>query len=319
MGSRRDPYDYQVTVVRPPDFDEFWRQVMADLTALPLAPSVTPVPERSSPDVDVFRIHYTSLDGLRISGWYCLPADRPEPLPALLLPPGYISDPTIPKSWAREGYAALALAPRGKIGSNALYDPGFPGLLIHHLTDRDSYAYRGLYADAARAVDFVQSRPEVDANRVGIYGSSQGGALAVTTAALRPDAIVCAVSGVPYLCAFRDSVRLTRSYPYEEINEYLRLHPERREQVFETLDYFDVINFAQWVRAPTHVYVGMEDDVCPPETGLALYEALPGEKALDPLVDCAHTAGYGRSQRPVRKFLAQHLWPRPSGLKEQPA
>ena len=71
-----------------------------------------------------------------------------------------------------------------------------------------------------------------------------------------------------------DCAALTHSYPYEEINEYLRLYPDREPMVRETLAYFDGINFAPLIKAPMFVYIGLEDDVCPPETGYALVEAM---------------------------------------------
>ena len=311
MLAERVPERYEVTVERPADFAEFWAETMTAAAAIPLNPRLDHIPLRSTPEVDTYELHYDSLDGLRIAGWYCVPrgSTLPPPYPALLLAPGYISEPTLPKSWARKGYAAIGLAPRGKLRSNAVFNPGYPGLLVHHITDRDTYSYRGFYVDATRAVDVLLGRPEVDAGRIGIYGSSQGGTLALTTAALRPDAIACGVAGVPYLCAIMDAARLTRSYPYEEINEYLRMHPDDEPLVRRTVAYFDGLNFAPRIQAPMLIYVGLEDDVCPPETGLAAYDALRGPKQLHALPRCAHDAGNGRIMPYVEEFLATHLKP----------
>ena len=76
--------------------------------------------------------------------------------------PGYVSEPTLPKSWAKLGYAAVGVAPRGKLRSNRHFNPGYPGLLVNNIVDRHTYSYRGFYVDACRAVDFVLTRPEVD-------------------------------------------------------------------------------------------------------------------------------------------------------------
>ena len=112
---------------------------------------------RSTDEVDVYEIGYDSLDGLRIAGWYCRPKERylAPPYPALLIVPGYVSEPTLPKSWAKMGYAAVGVAPRGKLRSNRHYNPGYPGLLVNNIVDRHTYSYRGFYVDACRAVDFV--------------------------------------------------------------------------------------------------------------------------------------------------------------------
>jgi cephalosporin-C deacetylase len=308
---RKPAEQYGTTTVRPPDFDQFWTEVMAAAAQIPLRPSLEPVPLRSTDLVDVYEIGYDSLDGLRIAGWYCVPKESylPPPYPGLLIVPGYISEPTLPKSWAKRGYAAVGVAPRGKLRSNRHFNPGYPGLLVHNIVDRHTYAYRGFYVDACRAVDFLLSRPEVDHRRIGVHGSSQGGALTVVTAALRADVIACGAAGAPFLCGFLDAVALTHSYPYEEITEYLRSYPEREPQVRETLMYFDVINFAPRVRCPMLLYIGLVDDDCPPETGYALYHALSCRKTLLAYPRCAHDAGNYWAMREVESFLAEHLSP----------
>ncbi len=246
MAQRKPAHEYQVTLERPADFDHFWADIMAEVNEIPLNPSMEHIPMRSNDEVDVYEIHYDSLDHVRVAGWYARPTESniAPPYPGLLIVPGYVSEPTLPKSWAKMGYATVGVAPRGKLRSNRHFNPGYPGLLINNIIDRNTYSYRGFYVDAARAVDFLLTRPEVDGSRIGVHGSSQGGALTITTSALRNDVITCGAAGAPYLCGFMDCAALTHSYPYEEINEYLRLHPDHEPMVRDTLEYFDGINFA---------------------------------------------------------------------------
>jgi cephalosporin-C deacetylase len=310
MTQVRNPAEHHPSsTVRPPDFDAFWAEIMATAQGIPLNPTMAPLAWRSTEAVDVFEIGYDSLDGVRIAGWYCVPKHIQPPYPGLLIVPGYISEPTLPKSWANQGYAAVGVAPRGKLRSNRQYNPGYPGLLVDNIVDRNTYAYRGFYVDATRAVDFLLTRPEVDAARIGVHGSSQGGALTLTTAALRADVIACGAAGAPYLCGFMDAASLTHSYPYEEINEYLRQYPEREQAVRETLNYFDGINFASVIRCPMQINIGLRDDVCPPETGFAMYEALTCPKILHTYESCAHDAGSYWEAAHVEAFLRQHLQP----------
>lgn len=301
----------RVDVYRPDDFDDFWNATLARVAEIPLRPTFDYVPERSTAEVAVYDVHYDSWEGVRISGWYAVPRAEhlPGPYPALMLLPGYISEPTIPRNWARQGYAAFAVAPRGKLRSNQLFDPGYPGLLVHDIVDPNTYGYRGFYVDAVRAVEAVLTRPEVDPGRVGLQGSSQGGALTITTAALLPDTVTCGAAGAPYLCGFMESARLTHSYPYEEINEYLRVHPDHERQITESVGYYDGINFAPGIRAPMLVYIGLEDDVCPPETGFAVHEAMTCEKELLTYERCGHDAGNHWAGALVEQFLAGHLEP----------
>ena len=61
---------------------------------------------------------------MRIAAWYCRPTRRAERSPAILFLPGYQMDPPIPKEWARKGYCALSVAPRGKLRSNRQFNSG---------------------------------------------------------------------------------------------------------------------------------------------------------------------------------------------------
>src|SRR5437764_9050923 len=186
--------------VKPDDFDAFWNDVLGQASAVPLEPELIPDPLRTSEDVEVFQAFYTSVDHVRVAAWYCRPARRAARTPAIMYLPGYQMDPPIPKEWARKGYIALSVAPRGKLRSTRQFNPGYPNLLTHNIVDRHTYAYRGFYVDAWRGIDFLLGRPEVDPERIGVTGSSQGGGLTVTTAAIRPE-VPAAARRAPYPCA----------------------------------------------------------------------------------------------------------------------
>jgi cephalosporin-C deacetylase len=307
MGERTAMEDFRSRVTRPADFDAFWDGLLAESAALPLNEVLEPEPARSTEDVEVFSAYYDSLDGVRIAGWYCRPRRHEGRLPALIVVPGYLSEPKVPKGLARGGYAVFSAAPRGKLRSCAQFNPGYPGLLTHNIVDRNTYGYRGFYADAWRVVDFLLAREEVDPQRIGVTGSSQGGALTVVLAALRPE-IRAAAAGCPYLCGMIDAIELTSSYPYQEINDYLRLYPERRAAVEETLAYFDGNNFAPRIRCPIIVNLGLRDNICPPETGYVLFDLIgASNRQLYPYPDCGHDAGAAEHGAVTRAFFQQHL------------
>jgi cephalosporin-C deacetylase len=301
--------DYRSKVAKPEDFEAFWRGVLGQVEAIPLAPELIPDPLRTSADIEVFQVFYNSLDQVRIAGWYCRPTGRAERSPAILFTPGYQMDPPIPKEWARKGYIALSVAPRGRLRSNRQFNPGYPNLLTYNITDRHTYAYRGFYVDTWRGIDFLLSQPEVDPARIGVTGTSQGGGLTICTAAIRPE-VRAAAAGAPYLCGFMDAIELTHTYPYEEINDYLRRYPESRPAVEETLAYFDGINFADGITCPIIVNIGLQDNVCPPETGYALFKAIGAtDKRLYPYDGHGHDAGRYRHGAVVDEFFARHLMP----------
>ena len=314
-ATARNPAGYGTSVTKPADFDAFWQNVLAQASRISLNPSVTPVPLRSTPQVEVFEVEYDSLDHVRVAGWYCLPRQRTAPLPAMVYYPGYISEPTLPKAAARQGYAAFGAAPRGKLRSNRQFNPGYPGLLTCNITDRNTYSYRGFFVDAWRIVDFLLDRPEVDAARIGVQGGSQGGALTLLTAAMCP-AIAAASAQAPYLTGMMDAIELTHSYPYEEINEYLRLHPGARQAVAETLAYFDCMNFVDRIRCPILVSIGLNDNVCPPETGYAVFERIgaadkPADKRLYAYAGAGHDSNSYQHEALAAQFFRERLGPQP--------
>jgi cephalosporin-C deacetylase len=301
--------EYRSKVQKPADFEAFWQGVWRQAEGIPLDPDVVQDPLRTSEDVEVFQVFYDSLDHVRIAAWYCRPTRRAERAPAILFLPGYQMDPPIPKEWARKGYLALSVAPRGKLRSMGQFNPGYPNLLTYNIVDRHTYAYRGFYVDVWRGIDFLLARPEVDPTRIGVTGSSQGGGLTITTAAMRAE-VRAAAAGAPYLCGFLDAIELTQTYPYEEINDYLRLYPERRGAVAETLAYFDGLNFADRITCPILVNIGLQDNVCPPETGYALFDRIgAADKRLYPYDGHGHDAGRYRHSAIVDQFFAQHLLP----------
>ena len=306
---RAVPVDYEPPVKKPDDFDAFWQEVLQQAAAVPLDAEMVPDPLRSSDDVEVFQAFYSSLEHVRIAAWYCRPARRTGRSPAILLLPGYQMDPPIPKEWARKGYHTLSVAPRGKLRSLRQFNPGYPNLLTHNIVDRHTYAYRGFYVDCWRGVDFLLSCPEVDPERIGVTGSSQGGGLTITTAAMRPE-IRAAAAGAPYLCGYMDAIELTHTYPYEEINDFLRLHPESRAAVEETVAYFDGISFADRITCPIIVNIGLQDNVCPPETGYALFNRIgAADRRLYAYDGHGHDAGRHRHTAVVDQFFSRHLSP----------
>jgi cephalosporin-C deacetylase len=303
------PERHKSSVVKPVDFDVFWDGTLAEMEEVSTDFLMEPVPIRSTSEVEVFEAHYESYGGLEIAGWYARPRGANHSLPALLQVPGYAGEPTLPSALAALGYAVFSVAPRGKLRSNGVFNPGYPGLLIHNIDNRDNYGYRGFYMDALRAFDLLAGLPEVDPGHIGVLGSSQGGALTLLVSSLRAGSVKAASVGAPYLCSIMDAASLTRSYPYEEINDYLRLHPERRETVRSVLNYYDIHNFVDRITCPIIVNIGLRDDVCPPETGYAIFDAVGSvEKRLYTYNDCAHDAGGGLGhENIVMDFMAKHL------------
>ena len=173
MATQGDLERFVTQVTRPDDFEDFWQGVKAELSDLPLDPRISPVPLRSNRDVQVYQATYHSLGGLEIATWYCVPTQGDGPFPAIITFPGYKGEPGLRRDWGSKGVITLTVAVRGKLRSNAEFNPGYPGLLTHGVESRETYSYKGVISDCLRGVDFLLSRPEVDDGRIFACGSSR--------------------------------------------------------------------------------------------------------------------------------------------------
>lgn len=122
---------------------------------------------------------------------------------------------------------------------------------------------------------------EVDSDRIGVTGGSQGGALTIAAAALSNIPKV-AVSIFPYLSNFNRAIDTAPSGPYNELNEYFRKYSDRaiEDNAKITLSYFDIMNLASRVKCHTWMCVGLVDEITPPSTVFAAYNHLKCSKEM---------------------------------------
>jgi cephalosporin-C deacetylase len=128
-------------------------------------------------------------------------------------------------------------------------------------------------------VEAARSHPAVDAARVAVVGGSQGGGIALAASGLVSD-LWAALPDVPFLCHYRVATEITDSAPYNEIAKYCQVHREKVEKVFQTLSYFDGVNFSARAKCPALFSVGLMDEICPPRTIFAAYNHYQGKKEI---------------------------------------
>ena len=168
----------------------------------------------------------------------------------------------------------------GESGDASGYPGGHaPGFMTMGIGDPQHYYYRGAYVDTVRAIDVLAAQPQVDAQRIGAAGGSQGGALTLAVAAL-DRRVRAAVAEIPFLCHFRRATTLVNTAPFKEIADYFRRTGADEEQVFRTLSYFDCMNLAPRIVAPTLITAGLMDEVCPPSTVFAAYNHISAPRQI---------------------------------------
>ena len=148
---------------------------------------------------------WTSEPGSRVTSVLYRPADLSEPAPAMVTTCGHGGSKSqwqytyVPQVYARMGLICLVLDPigeeerhvRGEMGTRA-HDPQE----VHERADAAGRLMMGkLVFDTMRGVDFLLSRDDVDARRIGVGGNSLGGAKAGWMLALDTRLSLALVSG----------------------------------------------------------------------------------------------------------------------------
>ncbi|MHC5001058.1 MAG: acetylxylan esterase, partial [Planctomycetota bacterium] len=270
-----DPEKIQTPLTRPKDFDDFWKQRKQELAAIDPDFKVTKS-DKSTEELDVYLVEMRSYGDVRIRGWYTVPT-TPGPHPAILSVPGY--------NWPMEPYmnrnkvATLSLNPRGHGNSKDDIDPkGEEFMFLGFSPDSpQSYIYAGVYMDCVRAVDFLVSRPEIDASRIGVEGGSQGGGLSFATAALDPR-IMFTAPDIPWLGDW-EGYFATAPWSDENFPKLIEKVPGlTNEGIKSFLSYFDTMNMADWIDCPVLMSVGLQDLVCPPQTAFSVYNRVRADK-----------------------------------------
>jgi cephalosporin-C deacetylase len=146
----------------------------------------------------------------------------------------------------------------------------------------------------------------VDPSRVAVTGASQGGGITVAVSGLVPD-IAVAMPDVPFLCHYRRAIGLTEQHPYAEIVQYLSVHRDREDTVFNTLSYFDGVNFAARSRAQALYSTSLMDMICPPSTVFAAYNQVQAPKEIRVYTFNEHEGGGDHHTLEKVRFLRQ-LW-----------
>jgi cephalosporin-C deacetylase len=289
------PEEIQPTQVNPADFDDFWARQIQALAELPVDATLTPQPELSTGEVEVFHVSLQNVSAVgrssRLFGILCVPRGEGQ-FPAVLRVPGAGVRPYRGNiEYAARGFITLEIGIHGvpvnlpadvysQLGSAALAH--YP---VAHLEDRERYYYRRVYLGCLRANDFLTAHPKWDGRNLVVMGGSQGGQLSIVTAAL--DRRVTALAAVyPAYCDVTGYVH-GRAGGWPHMMREAR-DGHRTPEKLATTSYYDVVNFARRLRVPGIYLWGYNDVVCPPTSMYAAYNVIPAPKRLELALDQGH-------------------------------
>lgn len=291
-------YEYEGRNPRPADMEAYWEAALGEMRAID--PRVELVPcELDVPFAECFHLYFTGAGGARIHAKYLRPKAAPARHPAVLLFHGYSGssgDWYDKLGYAARGFSVAALDCRGQGGlsedGGAVRGNTLRGHIIRGLDDApEKLLFRQIYLDAAQLARIVMEMPEVDPDRVGATGASQGGGLTLACAALEPR-IRKAAPIFPFLCDYQRVWEMDLALnAYEELRLYFRhFDPchEREEEVFTRLGYIDTQHLAHRIEADVLMPLGLMDQICPPSTQFAAYNKIRSKKELLIYPDFGH-------------------------------
>jgi len=273
----------------PSDFVSFWESNKQAAARFPLNYSKELAPQYCTDKIVCYLVRL-QLDnkGKCVYAYLTMPRDAKQgACPAVLCPPGAgvktIREPMSRRYYAENGFIRLEMEIHGlnptlsdeqfKEISNAL-NAGENGYLCNGLDDRDNYYMKHVYLACVRCIDLLTSLPEWDGRNVAVQGGSQGGALAIVTAALDERVDLC-VANHPALADMAAYVEKGRTGGYPHFN---RMNNMLTDEKIRTMAYYDVVNFARHVKAHTFLTWGYNDVTCPPTTSYAVWNTLNCQK-----------------------------------------
>jgi dienelactone hydrolase len=182
------------------------RHELLDMLGLDPLPKRTPLRAQITGTLDrpayrIEKIVFQSSPRLYVTGNFYVPKDAPQPLPAILYLCGHSPHPRGAKTqyqdraqwFAAHGYAVLVLDTL-EFAEVAGPHHGTHNLGLWHWLSL-GYTPAGVEVwNAVRALDYLETRPEVDMKRIGLTGISGGGAMTWYTAAVDDRIAVAAPS-----------------------------------------------------------------------------------------------------------------------------
>ncbi|CAM4479322.1 alpha/beta fold hydrolase [Paenibacillus macerans] len=286
-----DLLKYQGSSPKPRDFHAYWERALKELDAQPLDYELAAA-DFQTPLAECYDLYFTGVGGARVHAKYVKPRAVKGKGQGLALFHGYHTgsgDWFDKAAYAAHGIAVIAPDCRGQGGLSednlTVKGTTLKGHIIRGIDeeDPDKLYYRNVFLDLVQTVRILMSMEEVDPDRIGVHGCSQGGALTVACAALEPR-VKLAIPVYPFLTDYKKAWEMdVTSSAYEELAYYFRfmdpLH-ETQEAFFNKLGYIDIQNLADRIRAKVIFVTGLADSICPPYTQFAAYNKIVSEKEL---------------------------------------
>lgn len=278
LGAAVSPNKIAPDAPRPTDFDAFWAGKLAELAKVPMRPVLTEV-ATSVPGIKLYIVQIDSL-GSRVHGYLAVPIKK-GPFPAMVAYQWagvYALIPGICASRAAEGWLCL------NVSSHDMPVDSTNGVPKNYYeignTSRDTSYFLSMYLRDTRALDWVRTLKSWNKKTLVVTGTSMGGHQSLVTAGLNPGKITAVVVNEPSGGDTNAELHGRKAaYPNWPVND---------PKVAQTALYFDTVNFASKIAAPTLAAVGFIDNTCPPSSVLTAVNQIKAPKEIIPMPESDH-------------------------------
>lgn len=274
---------------RPADFDRFWDTSIAKMKSVPMKPCLERI-HSDDPAVVMSEFSVNLIPGEGpATGRVAWPADAGDgTLPIRVETPGYGygRNPIHPRSVRQNGGAIVISVTRygeDPLGSDRYHMNLWTNVCFafcwHNMTSTNANDQFRMVMRDLRALQFAKTLPQWDRKTVRVGGGSMGGYRSIALAAFDPDVTSCSAhySWMADLAGHTKYGRLEGWLPRWTVE----------------LDYIDAVHFAQRVKCPVDMLIGLSDYVCPPSGQMILYRLFGGPVTLKALQNAGHGIYYG--------------------------
>ncbi len=291
----------------PADFMQFWQKVLADVKNAPV--KCTPLAGKKYKNHDPFLLTVDMPDGEKVYATLLMPKKRQagKSMISISIPgagPGSAnkwvsakSDSNIiihmhvhkyaPSFNSKEMKAKLKEYEK-KLGKRYYFEG---------CEKPETYFYYRVIPGFSRIIDYAATFPEWDQKNLIVTGSSQGGFLTTALAALNSKITVISVNEPGWCDHAGWQVGRRGGGPQ------LHSHNPASDK---TAQYYELCNFANYIKVPVFMAVGYIDSVAPPSSCYAAFNRIKSPKKMLPMFTSDHSIPPEYSKG-AAEFLKKHM------------
>ena len=311
IGAMIAPEDIRTADNIPDDFDEFWKNELAKLDAVPMNPRLEKI-DSGREGIDLYTVKLDAGVSRPVTGYLAVPAGAKEKAFPIYLTflSGVNGDANRNEvlNAAEKGCVALIATWHGfDVNREQNYYTENCNKIKAYKTGgtREGFYFREVFVRALRAAQYLKSRPEWNGRDFLVGGGSLAGAQAAAVAALDPQVTIAFIH-TPSHCGYNaDLAGRKRALPFHWVpNAWMT--PEVRKSV----PYCDVAYLAGRIRCESYFCTAFADEVCTPSNVYSAYNNIP-EGVKKVITTNPRTGHYGttvdtRARKRMNKFFTDY-------------